>query len=61
MCPGPTWVSSGRYSRHSFMAWLQRAAKGQPTGGFNRSGGVPKMGTSFYRLRVGLEASSPAE
>ena len=43
------------------MAWLQRAAKGQPAGGFNRSGGVPIMGTSFSRLRLGMEASSPAE
>ena len=34
--------------------------KGTSFGGFKRSGGVPKIGTSFSFVLFGMEARSPA-
>src|SRR3712207_5275058 len=61
-CSWENVVLSGISPSQTFMAYGQRAVKGQPFGGFRASGGVPGMGMSSWLLSAlgsGIEASRP--
>ena len=57
-----SWEEKARAESGAILAQGERAAKGQPAGGLNRSGGDPRMGCRGLRSLVssgGMDWSTP--